>query len=76
MSWALPFLFMRLIANLHSSTVFASSAPQVAWILFVVCLAFFFIRVRAGRPSVLPLRFGFQSRAVQGVRSTPRVFMR
>jgi uncharacterized membrane protein YtjA (UPF0391 family) len=38
MSWALPFLFIRLIASVRSSNGFASIMPETVWILFAVGL--------------------------------------
>jgi uncharacterized membrane protein YtjA (UPF0391 family) len=65
MSWALPFLFIRLIAYLHGANGFTNLMPELPWTLLVVSLALLFISVIASRHSILLLWPRFQRRAVQ-----------
>jgi len=65
MSWALPFLFIQLIANVRGSNGLASVMPETTWILLVVSLVLLFISVMAGRRPMLSLWPRFQRRAVQ-----------
>ena len=65
MSWALPFLFIRLIANVRGSNGLASIMPETTWILLVVSLILLLISVMAGRRSMQSLWPRFQRRAVQ-----------
>ena len=49
MSWALPFLFIRFIANVRSSNGIASILPETTLSLLVVSLVLLLISVLAGR---------------------------
>lgn len=65
MSWALPFLFMRLIANVRGPHGLAGIIPEPTWLLLVVSLVLLLISVGASRRSLLSLWPRFQRRAVQ-----------
>jgi uncharacterized membrane protein YtjA (UPF0391 family) len=64
MSWALPFLFIRLIANTRGSNGVASILPETTWSLLVVSLILLLISVIASRRSMQSLWPRFQRRAV------------
>ena len=64
MSWALPFLFIRFIANVRGSNGIASLMPETTWSLLVVSLVLLFISVRASRRSMQSLWSRLQRRAV------------
>lgn len=67
MSWALPFLFIRLIAYLQGATGFTHLMPERPWTLVIVSLALLLVSLMAGRYSMLLLWPRFQRRAVQAV---------
>ena len=62
MSWALPFLFIRFIANIRGSNGIASILPETTWSLLVVSLVLLLISVVVVRPLLWP---HFQRRTVQ-----------
>ena len=55
MSWALPFLFIRFIANVRGSNGIASILPETTWSLLVVSLILLLISVRGSRRSIQSL---------------------
>lgn len=67
MSWALPFLFIRLIAYLHGANGFPNLIPELPWTLLIESLTLLLISITAGRYSMLLLWPRFQRRAMQAV---------
>jgi len=65
MSWALPFLFIQLIAHIRGAKGLASLMPEPTWILVGGSLVLLFLSVVASRRSLLSLWPRFQRRAVQ-----------
>jgi uncharacterized membrane protein YtjA (UPF0391 family) len=65
MSWALPFLFIRLIAHVRGANGLASVMPEPPWTLLGVSLVLLLLSVMAGRHSLLLLWPRFQRRTVQ-----------
>lgn len=65
MSWALPFLFIRLIAHIRGANGLAGLMPEPTWTLLVVSLILLLVSVMAGRHSMLLLWLRFQRRTVQ-----------
>jgi uncharacterized membrane protein YtjA (UPF0391 family) len=65
MSWALPFLFIRLIAHVRGANGLASPMPELPWTLLVVSLVLLLIGGMAGRHLMLLLWPRFLIRAVQ-----------
>ena len=61
MSWALPFLFIQLIAHVRGANGLARLMPEPTWTLLAVSLVLLLISVVVGRPLLWPR---FQRRAV------------
>jgi|SRR5581483_739189 len=64
MSWVLPFLFIRFIADIRGSSGIASILPETTWSLLIVSLVLLLISVMAGRRSMQSLWPRFQRHAV------------
>jgi uncharacterized membrane protein YtjA (UPF0391 family) len=65
MSWALPFLFIQLIAHVRGANRLASIIPEPTRLWLVVSLVLLLMSVVAGRRSLLALWPRFQRHAVQ-----------
>jgi hypothetical protein len=65
MSWALPSLFIRLIAHVRGANGLARLIPHPTWTLLGVSLVVFFLSVVTGRHPMLFRWPRFQRRGVQ-----------
>ena len=64
MSWALPFLFIQLIAHVRGANGLANLMPEPPWTLLVVSLVLLPLSVMTIRHSLLFLWPRFQRRPV------------
>jgi hypothetical protein len=62
MGWGLPFLFIRLTADMRGTNGLASLIPESSWSLLVVSLMLLAIGVMASRHSILLPWSRFQRR--------------